>query len=111
MREDRQSLLGSQRECELLIQMIVSVDGQREFRGAFAEDAGTRRVCEPRVERNCRHRSVVAVGLCIVGELPKPDMPIRRPVEVRVVEEEDGADRRPVPGAVVGNGTQEVDER
>jgi hypothetical protein len=65
-------------------------------------------VHEPRVERHHRHGEVVAVLGGVGEQLAVAQVPVRRPVQVRVVEDECGAQGRRAPGSRRGQRAQEV---
>ena len=66
---------------------------------------------EPAVERGRRHRHVIAVPLGVLGQQGEVDVAVRGPVEVGIVEDERGAQRRRRPEGIRAHAAQEVHER
>jgi hypothetical protein len=70
--------------------VVVAVDEQRDAVGPLAEEPRGAAVDEPGVERHGREGRVVPVRVRVGDQLRVGDVPVARPVQVRVVDQERG---------------------
>ena len=96
------------RAQQLALDVVVAVDDEREAVAARAEERGRRPVRAARVERDHRHRRVVAVRVGVVEQAAVVDEAVAPPAQVRVVEDEGGAQRRRRPARVARQPAQEA---
>ena len=96
---------------ELAAVVVVAVDEDREVVAALPEQPRRAGMHEPRVQGDHRHREVVAVQRGVAEQLAVAQVPVGRPVQIRVVEDERGAQRRRLPPARRGESTDEVRQR
>ena len=77
-------------------------------RDARGTDAARAAVNEPAIERDRRERHVVAMAFCVADEIAIAQVAIAEPVEVRIVKEEAGSQRRRGPSQRATDVAEEV---
>jgi len=87
--------------------MVVSVHDQRELARMIPEDPRTTAPGQDEIERDGRHRHVVAELTCVARELGETDVAVRPEARVGVVDDEACVDR---PGRIAGAAAQPLQE-